>query len=390
MRNVRRPAFSIFDLLIIIAIIGILIGLLLPAVSRVRMAANRAKSQNNIKQLAIAVHNYASTYDDKLPLAMDEKGYSIYVPLLPYVEQDALYRNMSKATDGFKTPLEDKVNDDYRRTHLKIFQSPDDPRQFVSENSGATNYLFNVGSKPAMEANNGPFGVYKGVYTIANIPDGTSNTVLCGETLKGDGGRKGVDVHRQHVRLSADALKGLKADSGAQEFNENKNVVGDRCSSWLDGRFLQTTFTGTRKANDSRPDVDCYGAAAPVKPKPLPPADTLKQLLKDLDNDDFDKRKQADKELQKLGTAGIPVFKDALKGANLSVEARRSIQRLLVAAEASTRNAGGGLSGLRSLNKIVLVGMCDGSVRGVQDSIDLKVWEIATSANDGQPLPAEW
>jgi type II secretory pathway pseudopilin PulG len=391
MRHFRRPAFSIFDLLIIIAIIAFLIGLLLPAISKVRGASDRAKSQNNIKMLALAVHNYASTYQDKLPLAADQNYYSIHVPLLPYIEQDAVYRQMSKVNDGFKKPVDDKANDDFRKLEIKTFLSPQDPRASVTEGLGATNYVFNIGSKPGMEDNNGPFAVFKGVHTVANIPDGLANTVMVGETLKGDGGKKGVDVHRQHVRLAPDALKGLKDDSGAQDFNENKHIAGDRCASWMEGRFLQTLFTGTRKANDSRPDVDCYGEAPPVKLAPVPKPERLKQLFKDLDNDDFATRERAYKELQELGAAGAPAFREALKNTDLPLEARRRVERLLELAVASTKKpAGGGLSGLRSLHNFVLVGMCDGSVRGVQDSIDLKVWQIATSANDGQPLPADW
>src|SRR5262249_31642886 len=91
------------------------------------------------------------------------------------------------------------------------------------------------------------------------ILDGTSNTMMVGETLKGDGGAKAVDVRRQHVVLKKDALPNLKDDSGVQEFKDGKDVAGDRCARWMDGRFLQGTFTATRKPNDARPDVSCEG-----------------------------------------------------------------------------------------------------------------------------------
>jgi prepilin-type processing-associated H-X9-DG protein len=66
-------------------------------------------------------------------------------------------------------------------------------------------------------------------------------------------------VRRQHVRLAAAALAGLTDESGVKDFKDNKNVAGDRCAAWIDGRFLQGTFTGTRVLNDPRPDVDCGG-----------------------------------------------------------------------------------------------------------------------------------
>jgi hypothetical protein len=55
-------------------------------------------------------------------------------------------------------------------------------------------------------------------------------------------------------------LKGIDDDAGVKDFKDNKNIVGDRCASWMDGRFLQGTFTATRLPNDERPDVNCGGA----------------------------------------------------------------------------------------------------------------------------------
>src|SRR5262249_59404296 len=95
---------------------------------------------------------------------------------------------------------------------------------------------------------------------LATIADGTSNTLLAGETTRGDGGRAAVDVRRQHVRLRKADLKGLKEDAGVKDWKAGQNVAGDRGSAWIDGRFLQGTATATRRLNDPRPDVDCGGA----------------------------------------------------------------------------------------------------------------------------------
>src|SRR5437588_4023060 len=102
----RRHGFTLIELLVVIAIIAVLIGLLLPAVQKVREAAARAKSTNNIKQIALAVHNFNDAYQGKLPALTDvgtgaPQGAglnSIFFNILPYIEQDNIYRVFSKAT----------------------------------------------------------------------------------------------------------------------------------------------------------------------------------------------------------------------------------------------------------------------------------------------------
>jgi hypothetical protein len=253
MTRSRRTAFTLFQLLLILALLALLFALLLPLIARAREEATRARKLNNLKQLALANHNHHDV-NGALPAGNDDKNFSAGAKLLPYLEQDNLFK-----TIDFTKAMDDPANATARGVQIKVFLSPNDPQRPPNKDFGPTNYLFSAGSKPSLTDNDGMFYQNSKV-KFADITDGTSNTLMIGETLKGDGGTKATDVRRQHVRLKADALKEIKDDAGVQDFKDDKNIAGDRCASWMDGRFLQGTFTGTRMPNDPRPDVDC-GAA---------------------------------------------------------------------------------------------------------------------------------
>jgi prepilin-type N-terminal cleavage/methylation domain-containing protein/prepilin-type processing-associated H-X9-DG protein len=225
-----RRAFTLIELLVVIAVIAVLVGLLLPAVQKVRESAARTTCSNNLKQLALAAQNYHTTYE-RLPPMSDAAVGTWPVHLFPYLEQDPLYQRwvaagtlaargaggpnsiLAQVVPGLFCPSDPFPAKVYNRGAFGLFV-PD------GKYEGLSSYGASAGAQlPAANAKDGVFFNDSAVRLTA-ILDGTSNTAMFGDGYHRD------PRWAQLVGTGGETMEAYAAWSGGPFFVQRSALVG--------------------------------------------------------------------------------------------------------------------------------------------------------------------
>ncbi|GIW93954.1 MAG: Ta11 non-LTR retroelement [Pirellulaceae bacterium] len=272
----NRKAFTIIELLVVIAIIGILVALLLPAVQAAREAARRLSCSNNLKQIALASHNYHDTFNSfPMPAPDSLYGYSAQALLLPFIEQQNI-----QALIDFRLPLlvglpwNPTVNPPLAPVismKIPVFVCPSDAGETMYWQGGhlwaGGNYMANLGSGTGMaycSSGGRADGVFwRGSSTrFAHITDGSSHTVLFAETrfgLRGPDTLSLVDPRTQMKFVSGGSVCSATADDLA--VRPAARYSGARAGQWIRNLTYHSMINAYFPPNAPVPDVAFHGDA---------------------------------------------------------------------------------------------------------------------------------
>ncbi len=287
-QRIRRTGFTLIELLVVIAIIAVLIGLLVPAVQKVREAANRMTCTNNLKQIGLAAHNHLAN-QGRFPHSgqIDSTGtnttlymvHSFGTQILPYVEQENTYKMFDHSADpaaiGYNLTLLHALakGRDYddpaypsgwtaAQTKVPVFVCPSTPISPLGrsggENLGAVDYMVPVVSDVDEGTGARVVGTgsasYKGRYfcmltaegsTVANCLDGTTNTILVIE-----------DASRSHPSIasfgSGSSRNSPVASPGHPVAGDGLTTNARRVYAWADPDAFGNGFSGPHKSTGDK------------------------------------------------------------------------------------------------------------------------------------------
>jgi prepilin-type N-terminal cleavage/methylation domain-containing protein/prepilin-type processing-associated H-X9-DG protein len=351
-KSSRRPAFTLIELLVVIAIIAILIGLLLPAVQKIREAANRMSCSNKLKQLGLGAHNYNDvngkfpegvlianppangTQDIASAYRTPMFGPNWAVLMLPFIEQDNLYKQYQAGIQNYMPSIgTDTSWQGIRSTPIKLMLCP-------SDSAAQTPFALNGGGWAR-----GNYAGNAGAGWLNWTREGASHDggALGGSTSNNVGGAFGINYGS-----SVGDITVLDGTSNTILFNEVRIGlnVNDRRGVWAMG-LAGSSLTAASAIGDA-----------------ITPNDAMEY------SDDIEDCNLL-RQTQGVGNSGLGVLRMGCSNDNLP----RNWPNWQ--AQARSRHANG-----------VNACFCDGSVKFIQNSIAQSTWRLLLSRDDGQVIPA--
>ena len=260
-----RRAMTLIEVLVVITIIGLLAGLLIPAVQGAREAARRAQCVANLRQIGIALNSYHADHNRFPPgvrtartqnLEYQWGDVSPFVSILPYLEQNALFHAMNFDWAGAETAESPVVeNRTVRQTKLSVLLCPSD-----GEAQHRVNYRFNrgrygVGLGQGGSVHDGPFGPFV-VASAATVTDGLSRTAFVSERVAGDFTPGSANPKRNVIYPVNPLPASIDSDAKFIPLCLSAQPFGWEATSgryWMYSGFANTAYNHSGVPNDSRP-----------------------------------------------------------------------------------------------------------------------------------------
>ncbi|WP_254510792.1 DUF1559 domain-containing protein [Anatilimnocola floriformis] len=302
----RQRAFTLVELLVVIAIIGILVALLLPAVQAAREAARRAQCTNQIKQWALAAHNYHDTFNafamtNAQNYQPNVQGFSPQARILPFIEQSNLQAQFDFSQPAFTGPFNALVPNPLFAaafaTQIKVALCPSDPAPIMNTGAGGSqysgiNYMVSMGSgsgaKYDLRWRTDGFVFENSGVRFSDITDGSSNTVLMSETVRSVGpdftlpagqlpkapyqatlnGSTGVNSALQATQGLAGTGSGWTNGSSGVIENPNLASIWPQMTNWRGAASAALRGRGTSWAHSGAMSTLTNGYTPPNSPIP--------------------------------------------------------------------------------------------------------------------------
>lgn len=269
-----RPGFTLVEALAAVAILGMLLGLILPAVQDAREAARRTECSNHMRQLGLSVQGYHATHGFFPPTSglsgpttapRIDRQFSVFTQLLPYLDESKLYASINfnvGAADLYDEPDPSRVrgqeaNSTARSTRLRFLLCPSDARQRSGPTAGA-NYRSNNGTWRSHGPSDGPFSSELWLRSAGSATDGLSHTVLFSEKLRGGTDPDEVDPRSGMFQALIPGSSTLdEARAICRDRNDGRTDHRPEAGlAWFFGTFSHTWYNHIHPPNDVVPD--CY------------------------------------------------------------------------------------------------------------------------------------